>query len=171
MATVSRKLKFGKLRDWLVCTCRKKDTMKNVPLLTMSQLAQIGDEPRALLSSDDSIQIPLQLAWIVTFTVQAFSRKLCMESWEHDSAYISSPICINWLFFQPGAIIFFYLYIPTTPKISPIQFLWRHHFFFSIIVLCAVFMGGWRLVVILLPSRAFNWRWCVIEYIYYTPRK
>ena len=69
--------------------------MKNVPLLTMSQLAQIGDEPRELLSSDDSIQIPLQLAWIVTFTVQAFSRKLCVESWEHDSAYISSPICIN----------------------------------------------------------------------------
>ena len=26
-------------------------------------------------------------------------------------------------------------------------------------------------MVILLPSRAFNWRWCVIEYIYYTPRE
>ena len=65
----------------------------------MSQLVQIGEELRALLFSDDFIQIPLQLAWIVTFTVQAFSRKLCMESWEHGSAYISSPIFIIWLFF------------------------------------------------------------------------
>ena len=67
----------------------------------------------------------------------------------------SSSICI----YQP------------LPKFHQFSFCDVIFFFFSIIVLCAVFMGGWRLGVILLPSRAFNWRWCVIEYIYYTPRK
>ena len=76
--------------------------MKNVPLLTISQLMQIGDEIWALLCSDDPIQILLKLAWIVTFTILAYYRKLCMESWEHGGAYISSPIFINRLFLARG---------------------------------------------------------------------
>ena len=52
---------------------------------------QIGGEIKAPLSYDDSIQILLKLAWILTFTIQAYFRRIYMESSEHN-AYISCQV-------------------------------------------------------------------------------
>ena len=57
-------------------------------------------EPVSANCSDDSIQILLRLSWIVTLTIQAYFRRIYMESSEHNVAYISSPFFTNRLIFS-----------------------------------------------------------------------
>ena len=57
--------------------------MKNVHSLKINLLVQIGGEILATLCSDDSIQILAQLAWIVTLAIQAYLRRIDVESSEH----------------------------------------------------------------------------------------
>ena len=47
--------------------------------------------------SDNSIRIFLKLAWFVTFMIQAYFRRVHLESWEHKGAYTLSPICTKGL--------------------------------------------------------------------------
>ena len=48
----------------------RKNNMKKAPLPTISLLVQIGEEIQAPVFYDDSVQILLKLAWIVSLTIQ-----------------------------------------------------------------------------------------------------
>ena len=56
---------------------------------------------------------------IVTFAIHAYFRRICMESAEHNGAYISPTICTNRLIFGNGAfIILFFLNMTSNPRIT-----------------------------------------------------
>ena len=63
----------------------------------------------------------LKLIWIVTFAIQAYFRRICLESLEHNDAYISPLICTNRLIFGKGAFFFvFFLNMTSNPITSQI---------------------------------------------------
>ena len=102
----------------------RKRKIKKGPSPKISLLVQIGEEIWAPVCSDDSAQILLKLAQIITLT---------METSEHNVAYISSPICTNRLIFGKGAfLILFFLDMPTNPLLNlvPIVFCRQWHPFF-----------------------------------------
>ena len=78
---------------------QKEQDEKNL-LPKINLLTQINEEIKSPVFSDDSTQIPLKLAGILIFTIQAYFRRSHVESSEHNVAYISWPICTNRLIFN-----------------------------------------------------------------------
>ena len=100
-----------KFNKGLVGISRKRKIKKG-PSPKISLLVQIGEQIWAPVCSDDSAQILLKLAQIITLT---------METSEHNVAYISWPNCTNRLIFGKGAfLILFFLDMLTNPIISQI---------------------------------------------------
>ena len=62
---------------------RKNKMKKKKPLPKINLLLQIGGEIEAPLCSVDFIQILLKLTWIEKFTIQAYFRRIYMQSLEH----------------------------------------------------------------------------------------
>ena len=70
-----KKFKLVKLWDWLEHSERNK--MKNAPLSKISLLVQFGGQVYAPVCSDDSVQVLLKLAWIVTMTITPSLSPFC----------------------------------------------------------------------------------------------
>ena len=80
--------------DWLAYPERKR-TKKT---LAKNQPASANWwENIAPSCSDNSIRIFLKLAWFVTFMIQAYFRRVHLESWEQKGAYTFPPICTKGL--------------------------------------------------------------------------
>ena len=80
--------------DWLAYperTRTKKTLAKNQPA------SANWWENIAPSCSYNSIRIFQKLAWFVTFMIQAYFRRVHLESWEHKGAYTLSPICTKGL--------------------------------------------------------------------------
>ena len=60
----------------------RKNKIKNVPLPKIDLVVEICIEILAPVCSDDSIQILLKMAWIIKLTIQAYFRRIYMESSE-----------------------------------------------------------------------------------------
>ena len=87
-SVTSQKFKFVKSWDWLAYperTRTKKTLAKNQPA------SANWWENIAPSCSDNSIRIFLKLAWFVTFMIQAYFRRVHLESWEHKGAYTLPP--------------------------------------------------------------------------------
>ena len=94
-SVTSQTFKFGKLWDW---TAYSERTWWQKPLAINQPVNGNWDKITSLL--DDSTQIPLKLAVILTFTIQDYLRRSHTESLEYKVAYISSPIYTNRLIFN-----------------------------------------------------------------------
>ena len=100
----------------------RENKMKKAPLLTSSQLVQIGGEIYISTSLLWRLHTkPPKLAMIITLMIQAYFRRVYIGSSEHNAAYFSSPICTNELSFGKGALFTLsFLNIVAHPIISQI---------------------------------------------------
>lgn len=108
----------------LVSILRKNEVKKNALGKNQAVIANWWTEISTGLLWWRHTHILLKLAWIVTSTIQAYFRRIYLQSSDHNLAYISSPICTvsnKWTFF------YFWMCQPIPNIMSQIWFLWRHH--------------------------------------------